>query len=89
DETKTRLDILTQQVHALTIELVEQKTQSANYQAQNEKLSNELEQLTQDITSLTQQWRDVAQTYALPDVGCEEAVLTQLDVELKKEDDLL
>ncbi|NBM03327.1 MULTISPECIES: AAA family ATPase [Proteus] len=89
DETKTRLDILTQQVHALTIELVEQKTQCANYQAQNEKLCHELKQLTQDITSLTQQWRDVAQTYALPDVGCEETVLTQLDSELKKEDNLL
>lgn len=89
DETKTRLDILTQQVHALTIELVEQKTQCANYQAQNEKLCHELKQLTQDITSLTQQWRDVAQTYALPDVGCEETVLTQLDSELKQEDNLL
>ncbi|MCO8049748.1 exonuclease subunit SbcC [Proteus penneri] len=89
DETKTRLDILTQQVHALTIELVEQKTQCANYQAQNEKLCHELKQLTQDITSLTQQWRDVAQTYALPDVGCEETALTQLDSELKQEDNLL
>ncbi|WP_100159208.1 AAA family ATPase [Proteus columbae] len=89
DETKTRLDILTQQVHTLTIELVEQKTQYANYQAQNEKLSNDLEQLTQDIVSLKQQWRALAQTYALPDVDCEETALTQLDSELEKEDNLL
>lgn len=89
DETKTRLDILTQQVHALTIELVEQKTQCANYQAQNEKLSSDLEQLTQDIASLKQQWRVLAQTHALPDVDCEETVLTQLDAALEKEDNLL
>nr|WP_286146275.1 hypothetical protein [Shigella sp. FC1967] len=89
DETKTRLDILTQQVHVLTIELVEQKTQCANYQAQNEKLSLELEQLTQDIASLKQQWRVLAQTYALPDVDSEETDLTQLDSELEKEDNLL
>lgn len=89
DETKTRLDILTQQVHTLTIELVEQKTLCTNYQAQNEKLSRDLEQLTQDITSLKQQWQVLAQTYALPDVDCEETALTQLDLELEKEDKLL
>lgn len=89
DETKTRLDILTQQVHTLTIELVEQKTQCTNYQVQNEKLSRDLEQLTQDIASLKQQWQLLAQTYALPDVDCEETALTQLDLELEKEDKLL
>lgn len=89
DETKTRLDILTQQVHALTIELVEQKTQCANYQAQNEKLSRDFEQLTQDIASLKQQWQILAQTYALPNVDSEETALTQLDSELEKEDNLL
>ncbi|MEX3027066.1 AAA family ATPase [Proteus sp. STS61-E] len=89
DETKTRLDILTQQVNALTIELVEQKTQRANYQAQNEKLSSDLEQLTQDIASLKQQWKVLAHSHALPDVDCEETVLTQLDAALEKEDNLL
>lgn len=89
DETKTRLDILTQQVHTLTIELVEQKTQCANYQTQNKKLSSDLEQLTQDIASLKQQWRVLAQAHALPDVDCEETALTQLDTALEKEDNLL
>lgn len=89
DETKTRLDILTQQVHTLTIALVEQKTQCTNYQIQNEKLSRDLEQLTQDIASLKQQWQILAQTYALPNVDCEETALTQLDSELEKEDNLL
>ncbi|WP_311753755.1 SbcC/MukB-like Walker B domain-containing protein [Proteus columbae] len=89
DETKSRLDNLTQQVHALTITLVEQKTQCASFQAQNEKLSRDLEQLTQDIASLKQQWQILAQTYALPDVDCEGTALTQLDSALEKEDNLL
>lgn len=89
DETKSRLDNLTQQVHALTITLVEQKTQCASFQVQNEKLSRDLEQLTQDIASLKQQWQILAQTYALPDVDCEETALTQLDSALEKEDNLL
>lgn len=89
DETKSRLDTLTQQVHALTITLVEQKTQCASFQVQNEKLSRDLEQLTQDIASLKQQWQILAQTYTLPDVDCEETALTQLDSALEKEDNLL
>ncbi|CRL62511.1 Nuclease SbcCD subunit C [Proteus vulgaris] len=89
DETKTRLDLLTQQVHALTIELVEQKTQCANYQAQNKKLNEDSEQLTQDIATLKQQWQILAQTYALPDADCKEDALTKLDAKLEAEDTLL
>nr|MBG3150774.1 exonuclease subunit SbcC [Proteus mirabilis] len=89
DETKSRLDTLTQQVHALTIELVEQKTQCAGYQTQNEKLNEDLEQLTQDIATLKQQWRTLAQTHTIPDVDCEEDALAKLDAELEKKDNLL
>ncbi|HEK2898051.1 AAA family ATPase [Proteus terrae] len=89
DETKTRLDLLTQQIDTLTMELMEQKTQCTSYQTQNKKLNEDLEQLTQDIATLKQQWQVLAQTHALPDVDCEETALAQLDTELEKEDNLL
>ncbi|WP_193014958.1 AAA family ATPase [Proteus sp. FME41] len=86
DETKLRLDTLTQYVHALTVELVEQKTQCTHYQTQNEKLNEEIKQLTQEREILEKQWQTLSQAHALPTIHCEENALTALDSTLEQED---
>ncbi|OAT25865.1 AAA family ATPase [Proteus myxofaciens] len=89
DETKQRLALLKQQVHTLTIELVEQKTQSTHYQTQNQTLEKELIQLTQENITLQNQWNELAQPHSLPLSDCADDVLFKMEATLLTEEKTL
>ncbi|WP_214038742.1 SbcC/MukB-like Walker B domain-containing protein [Proteus mirabilis] len=76
DETKLRLEALQHQVHSLTVTLAEQRTQLVNYGSQNSTLSDNIAQLTQENSVLTQQWQTLAQAHHLPLVDDADNLLT-------------
>lgn len=89
DETKQRLDALKQQVHLLTVECIEQKTQFSHYQTQNKNLTEELTQLAQESARLKHQWNELAQAESLPLADCDDNALLALEQSLITEEKIL
>ena len=86
DETQLRLAELKKQVHTLTIELIEQKTQCHHHQTENEKLTTDIQQLQHENAQLKQQWQALVQESGLKQVECEGSALLALEQALTQEE---